>query len=160
MTEESQRFYHDADYRREILYNSIEKLLKEHSMTRLELISVLRNEFGFTKMSASQFSKMFSPRSSQKQNPDLAVVLAMAEYFDVPVGVMFEGGTKRSMDKFDYNYNEIADIAVNFFDWLVDWEYCSNEDRETDIPEMIEDFENAYKVAPRLINLLRDISDR
>lgn len=58
------------------------------------------------------------------------------------------------MDKFD----EIADIAVEFFDWLVDMEYCSNEDRETDIPELIEDFENAYKVAPRLINRLRDIA--
>lgn len=54
----------------------------------------------------------------------------------------------------------MREIATNFFDWLVDMEYCSNEDRETDIPEMIEDFENAYKVAPRLINLLRDISDR
>ena len=54
----------------------------------------------------------------------------------------------------------IADIAINFFDWLVDMEYCSNEYRETDIPEMIEDFENAYKVSPRLINLLRHISDR
>lgn len=54
--------------------------------------------------------------------------------------------------------DRIADIAVEFFDWLVDMEYCSNEDRETDIQEMIEDFENAYKVAPRLINLLRDIA--
>lgn len=52
----------------------------------------------------------------------------------------------------------IEDVAVEFFDWLVDMEYRSNEDRETDIPEMIEDFEKAYEVAPRLINLLRDIA--
>ena len=29
-----------------------------------------------------------------------------------------------------------------------------------DIDEMIEDFRNAAKVAPRLVNLLRNISDR
>ena len=51
-------------------------------------------------------------------------------------------------------------VANNFYDWLIDMEYAYEEDKADDLEEMVEDFENAYKVAPRLINLLRDISDR
>lgn len=51
-------------------------------------------------------------------------------------------------------------IAGNFVDWLTDVEYLDPADRETDYAEMVEDIKAAYEVAPRLINLIRDISDR
>ena len=51
-------------------------------------------------------------------------------------------------------------IASNFVDWLTDLEYLYPEDKETDYAEMIEDIKATYKVAPRLVNLIRDISDR
>lgn len=51
-------------------------------------------------------------------------------------------------------------LASNFCDWLIDMEYAYPEDKELDYSDMVEDFQNAYKVAPRLVNLLRDISDR
>lgn len=50
--------------------------------------------------------------------------------------------------------------ATNFFEWLVDHGYFEEEDRNEIIEEMTEDFEVAYKVVPRLINLLKEISDR
>lgn len=51
-------------------------------------------------------------------------------------------------------------IAINFYSWLIDMGYCDKEDMKLDIDDMTEDFENAFEVAPRLINLLRDISER
>ena len=55
---------------------------------------------------------------------------------------------------------EARRVALNFFEWLVDFEYRDVEDFEEDIDEMVEDFEVIQKTAPRLFNLLRDISDR
>lgn len=55
---------------------------------------------------------------------------------------------------------ETRQCATNFFEWLVDNGYFDKEDRNETIKEMIEDFEAAYEVAPRLINLLNEISDR
>ena len=52
------------------------------------------------------------------------------------------------------------EVAINFYEYLIDFEYRSIEDFEEDIDEMIEDFEVIQKTAPRLFNLLRDISDR
>ena len=54
---------------------------------------------------------------------------------------------------------EIIETATNFLNWLLDMEYCSEEDVETDIDEMIEDFEAMKKACPRMFNLLRNISD-
>ena len=97
MDEATRKYYHDAEYRRELIYNSINRLLKEHSMNQSQLVSVLRDDFGFTKMTPSLFSKMFSPNSSQKQTPDMAVICAIAEYFDVTVDIILTGGQKASM---------------------------------------------------------------
>ena len=51
-------------------------------------------------------------------------------------------------------------VAYNFYDWLIDMEYRNPEDRTEDIEEMIEDFKVMQREAPRMFNLLRDISDR
>ena len=52
------------------------------------------------------------------------------------------------------------EVAFNFYEWLIDMEYCNEEDFEDDIDEMIEDFETMGKYVPRMFNILRDISDR
>lgn len=60
--------------------------------------------------------------------------------------------------------NEMCDnvekIASNFFDWLIDMEYCNPEDKEEDIENMIKDFRVMQREVPRMFNLLRDICDR
>ncbi len=54
------------------------------------------------------------------------------------------------------------EAAEQFMDWLVRENiFCySDEDIEETYKELKKDFEVTYKVAPRLINLLFDISDR
>jgi hypothetical protein len=52
------------------------------------------------------------------------------------------------------------EVVVNFYEWLIDNEYCGREDFEEDINEMIEDFTVMQEKVPRMFNLLRDISDR
>lgn len=55
---------------------------------------------------------------------------------------------------------EARGVAINFYNWLIDMEYCRAEDFEEDIDEMIADFAVMKKECPRMFNLLRDISDR
>lgn len=57
---------------------------------------------------------------------------------------------------------EFDRIAGNFYNWLVDLGYMDkeDEDRGEDIELMTEDLQATYQVAPRLVNLIRDISDR
>ena len=110
-------FYHDAEYRRKLLALGITRLLDEHSMNKSQLVKVLNEEFGFTKMTPSLFSKMFSLRSSQKQNPDLAVILAIAEYFDVPVSVLFNGGSTASLAVDIYHHLTYRDLFQLLY-WL------------------------------------------
>lgn len=55
---------------------------------------------------------------------------------------------------------EAREVAMNFYEWLIENEYRDIEDFEEDIDEMIEDFEAMKRVCPRMFNLLRDISDR
>lgn len=50
--------------------------------------------------------------------------------------------------------------ANNFYDLLIDLGYRNENDKKDDIDDMVEDFMNAFRVAPRLINLLAEISDR
>lgn len=52
------------------------------------------------------------------------------------------------------------EVAFNFYEWLIENEYCDRESFEEDIDDMIEDFTVMKKEAPRMFNLLRDISDR
>lgn len=55
---------------------------------------------------------------------------------------------------------DLRTAASNFIDYLIDAEYLDKNDAADDLQETIEDFIAAYKVAPRLIHRLRDISDR
>lgn len=52
------------------------------------------------------------------------------------------------------------EVAFNFYEWLIEMEYCSKEDYENDIDDMIKDFTTMETEIPRMFNLLRDISDR
>ena len=52
------------------------------------------------------------------------------------------------------------EVAINFYEWLIDFVNADRESLEEDIDEMIEDFEKMYDVIPRIFNLLKDISDR
>lgn len=56
--------------------------------------------------------------------------------------------------------NDAVDVANNFYDWLIDLEYASKEDKEEDLAYMVEDFTDMKIHIPRVFNLLRDISDR
>ena len=60
----------------------------------------------------------------------------------------------------DVRFDNAEEVACNFYDWLVDMEYCSEEDRMEDIEDMIRDFRVMQREVPRMFNLLRDISDR
>lgn len=51
-------------------------------------------------------------------------------------------------------------VANNFYDWLIDLGYRDTEDKEEDFKEVLKDFTKVKEVAPRLFNLIRDISDR
>lgn len=50
------------------------------------------------------------------------------------------------------------EVARSFYDWLIDMEYCNEEDMIEDIDYMIEDMITIKREAPMLFNLLRDIS--
>lgn len=52
------------------------------------------------------------------------------------------------------------EVAINFYEWLIDNGYCSRWDFEDDIDEMIEDFAVMQREVPRMFNLIRDICDR
>ncbi len=62
----------------------------------------------------------------------------------------------------DVTRKELVEYANNFIDYLIENEYLDKYDAADDLHdhEIIEDFVAAYEVAPRLINILRDISDR
>lgn len=57
-------------------------------------------------------------------------------------------------------FDNAEEVACNFYDWLIDMEYCNTEDRTEDIEDMIKDFRVTQREVPRMFNLLRDISDR
>lgn len=68
------------------------------------------------------------------------------------------------MGKYVYNEDGIVmfnteKAACDFGDWLVHQGYLDYEDVLTDNQLLIDDFQKAYEVAPRLIHLLTDISD-
>ena len=50
--------------------------------------------------------------------------------------------------------------AEKFIDWLLENGYLEEEDLSTDRDEMVEDFAAVHETAPRLYNLLKNISDR
>ena len=55
-----------------------------------------------------------------------------------------------------YNAEE---VACNFYDWLVNMGYCDIEYELEDIEDVIKDFICIQKQAPKLFNLLRNISN-
>ena len=52
------------------------------------------------------------------------------------------------------------EVALNFYEWLIENEYRDVEDFEEDIDDMIKDFEVMKREVPKMFNLLKDISDR
>lgn len=50
--------------------------------------------------------------------------------------------------------------AEKFIDWLLENRYLEEEDLSTDRDEIVEDFATVHETAPRLYNLLKNISDR
>ena len=55
-----------------------------------------------------------------------------------------------------YNAEE---VACDFYDWLIQMQYCDTEDKIEDIEDLIKDFITIKKQAPKLFNLLRCISN-
>lgn len=53
----------------------------------------------------------------------------------------------------------LEEWACDFADWLVNQGYWEVEDSIQDSGKLVEDFKAAYDAAPRLINLLRTISN-
>lgn len=53
----------------------------------------------------------------------------------------------------------MRETAKNFYEWLIVNGYATREDLDVDIDDMTEDFKKASEVAPRLIQLLKTISD-
>ena len=55
---------------------------------------------------------------------------------------------------------ETRRVAMNFTEWLTENGYITIDEINEDIDDIIEDFNTLKDNAPRLFNLLRDISDR
>ena len=56
------------------------------------------------------------------------------------------------------NDNRVEMVTINFYNWLVDKGYREKEDFTEDINDMTDDFKTIKEKAPRLFNLLKDIS--
>lgn len=63
------------------------------------------------------------------------------------------------MDK-NNMFDSAVEVAFKFYDWLIDQEYCSEEDKTEDIADFIKDFIIMQREVPMMFNILRDISDR
>ena len=51
-----------------------------------------------------------------------------------------------------------AEKAANdFYDWLIDREYYTEDDKVVDIAYMVKDFEVMQKEIPRMYNLIRNL---
>ena len=47
--------------------------------------------------------------------------------------------------------------ANDFYDWLIDREYYTEDDKVVDIADMVKDFEVMQKEIPRMYNLIRNL---
>ena len=50
-------------------------------------------------------------------------------------------------------------VARNFYNWLVDMGYSTDTDKAEDIEDVIKDFVCIEHEAPKLFNLLKNLSD-
>ena len=50
-------------------------------------------------------------------------------------------------------------VARNFYNWLVDMGYSTDTDKAEDIEDVIKDFVCVEHEAPKLFNLLKNLSD-
>lgn len=57
-------------------------------------------------------------------------------------------------------FDNAEEVAFKFYDWLIDNEYCSEEDKVEDIADFIKDFIIMQREVPMMFNLLRDICDK
>lgn len=53
----------------------------------------------------------------------------------------------------------VEKVAEGFIEWLVFNNYLTEDEAEEDYSEIVTDFQEAYEVAPKLVSLLRSISD-
>ena len=59
-----------------------------------------------------------------------------------------------------YNLNRVAKVADNFISWLVDNDHIDEDFIEGDREDIINDLQETKKVAPKLYNLIADLTDR
>ena len=60
----------------------------------------------------------------------------------------------------DSETTEVKRVANNFYDWLIDLDYRDKDDKKEDIADVLEDLTKVKEVAPKLFNLIKEISDR
>lgn len=59
-----------------------------------------------------------------------------------------------------YNLNRVAKVADNFISWLIDNDHFDEDYIEDDREDIINDLQNTKVVAPKLYNLIADLTDR
>ena len=59
-----------------------------------------------------------------------------------------------------YNLNRVAKVADNFISWLIDNDHFDKDYIEDDRENIINDLQNTKIVAPKLYNLIADLTDR
>lgn len=59
-----------------------------------------------------------------------------------------------------YNLNRVAKVADNFISWLVDNDHFDEDFIHDDREDIINDLQNTKIVAPKLYNLIADLTDR
>ena len=59
-----------------------------------------------------------------------------------------------------YNLNRVAKVADNFISWLIDNDHFDKDYIEDDREDIINDLQNTKIVAPKLYNLIADLTDR
>lgn len=78
------------------------------------------------------------------------------KYFGKHDSPSIEGNKTQDIDTYFFNTEK---AACDFTDWLVFNGYLTREEGIDDLDEIVTDFKKAFEVAPKLIHLLRDISD-
>lgn len=59
-----------------------------------------------------------------------------------------------------YNLNRVAKVADNFISWLIDHDHFDADYVHDDREDIINDLQNTKIVAPKLYNLIADLTDR
>jgi len=96
---------------REKLSANINELLREKKMSQRQLVLGLNNQG--VKITASQFSKMFSPGNSTLQDPSLNVLCGIAHFFNVSLDRIVYGEESKeesALDICQFSYNDLIHL--------------------------------------------------